>query len=152
MSMTVEQRLRALEDGQEIAKLKAAYCHYADGGWDGRLSHDYDRVVSLFTPDGVWDGGQFGKSVGRTAIRELFKSFQQKLPFAVHRVSNPVIEVNGDSGTGKWHIVADLIRAEDNQAVWMAGDYSDEFVRTPEGWKFKSLKFTAAFPEFRIRK
>jgi len=34
---------------------------------------------------------------------------------------------------------------EENQDMWAGGIYRDQFVRTPEGWRFKELTFTRAF-------
>ncbi len=143
MSMTVEQRLQRLEDILAITELKASYCNAADGGWD-RPSHAYDAVASLFVEDGVWDaGGEIGRGEGREGIRALFEGFQ-RFPFAFHRISNPVIKVQGDTATGEWHVLVP-ITVENNQSIWIGGIYNDHFVRTAEGWKFKSLKFTRAF-------
>jgi SnoaL-like domain len=97
MGMTVEQRLQILEDIQAITELKASYCNAADGGWD-RPSHDADKVASLFVEGGVWDAGEIGRGEGREAIRALFNGFK-RFPFAFHRVSNPVIKVQGDTAT-----------------------------------------------------
>jgi hypothetical protein len=142
MGMTVEQRLQILEDIQAITELKASYCNAADGGWD-RPSHDADKVASLFVEGGVWDAGEIGRGEGREAIRALFNGFK-RFPFAFHRVSNPVIKVQGDTATGEWHVLVP-ITFEGNQDIWAGGIYNDQFVRTPEGWKFKSLRFTRAF-------
>lgn len=142
MSMTIEQRLQIFEDTIEISHLKASYCNAADGGWD-RPSHNADKVASLFIDEGVWDCGEYGRVAGREAIRSLFREFQ-RFPFAFHRISNPVIKVNGDVATGEWHLLCPII-IDDKQSMWIGGMYNDEFVRTPEGWRFKNLKFTPAF-------
>ncbi|MGH7961177.1 MAG: nuclear transport factor 2 family protein [Candidatus Binatia bacterium] len=142
MSMTLEQRVQILEDIQAITALKAAYCNGADGGWD-RPSHDADAVAALFVADGMWDGGKIGRGEGREGIRALFTSFK-RFPFAFHRITNPIIKVNGDTATGEWHFLVPITLDRD-RARWFGGIYSDEFVRTPDGWKFKSLKATSAF-------
>ena len=138
----MEKRLRTLEDIVEITELKAAYCNYADGGWD-RLTHDYDGVASLFVEDGVWDGGGVGRGDGREGIRTMFKAIRN-IPFAFHRVTNPIIKVQGDTATGNWHVLVPLTQP-DGQSYWIAGIYDDEFVRTPDGWKFKLLSWKPAF-------
>lgn len=143
MKTTVEQRLQALEDIQEIAHLKAYYCNAADCGWD-RPHCDSDAVASLFVEDGVWDAGVMGRYGGREEIRAMFKSLTNfKVDF--HIIGNPIIKVNGDTATGQWHGLFPLVKGDEDQAMWIAGVYNDEFVRTPHGWKFKQLSLTLAF-------
>jgi hypothetical protein len=148
--LTVEQRLQRFEDIQAIHKLKADYCHACDGGWD-RPTHDYDKVASLFVEEGSWDARPTaGFAEGREAIRELFKTFRA-CPFAVHYVTNPQIEVDGDTATGNWHLLLLIVMPENRQALYVMGIYNDEFVRTPEGWRFKTLRFTpAAFSPYEL--
>ena len=126
-----------LEDIMEITRLKAAYCDAVDGGWD-RRTHRGEEVAALFVDDGVWDvGGGAGRGEGHDGIVKLIDSFQH-MPFAFHRVSNPVIHVKGDRATGKWHLIAYLSQP-DGTPVMYFGVYHDRFVRTPQGWKFKLL-------------
>jgi hypothetical protein len=136
-------RLRTLEDIMEIARLKAAYCEAVDGGWD-RRTHRGEEVASLFVDDGVWDAGRIGgRGEGREGITRIINSFQQ-MPFALHRVSNPDIRVNGDEAVGKWHVIAYLSQPDGTPVMFM-GVYRDKFVRTQEGWKFKHLGGGAAY-------
>jgi hypothetical protein len=100
-------------------------------------------VASLFVEGGVWDAGEYGRGEGREGIRALFKSFQ-RFPLAFHRITNPIIKVEGDRATGEWHVLVP-ITLEENRAVWIGGIYQDQFVRPAEGWKFKVLRFTRAF-------
>ena len=85
----IERRLRALEDVEEIKRLKARYCAYCDDNYDA------DKIASLFVADAIWDGGIRGKAEGREGIREFFVNAPNRLPFAVHMVMNPIIEVSG---------------------------------------------------------
>jgi hypothetical protein len=142
----LERRIQLIEDREEIAKLKARYCNFVDGGWD-RLTHDYDGVASLFVEDGLWEAGASPALRGETreGIRDYFKKAQD-ISFAFHRITNPIIEINDDTATGNWHVLVALT-LPDGKRVWVAGIYNDDFVRTPEGWKFKTLSFRQAFLE-----
>lgn len=149
MQMTVEQRLQVLEDVQEIAHLKASYCNAADCGWN-RTSNDADTIASLFVAEGVWDAGAFGLAEGREAILQKFKA--DLYPFGFHRISNPIIKVNGNTATGEWHfLVPCILNINGNQSMWIGGIYNDEFVRTSEGWKFLKLKVTPAFTSMHVQ-
>lgn len=138
----LEKRVQLLEDIEEISKLKAAYCNAVDGGWD-RPTHDYDAVASIFTDDGVWEAVPTIRAETREGIRDYFKK-AQNIPLAFHRISNPIIKVDGDQATGNWHVLVALTQPN-GKAVWIGGIYNDDFVRTREGWKFKKLGFTFAF-------
>src|SRR5713101_3583498 len=39
----------------------------------------------------------------REGIRALLTSFQ-RFPFAFHRITNPIIKVDGDTATGAWYV------------------------------------------------
>jgi hypothetical protein len=127
----------------EISRLKAAYCEAVDGGWD-RRTHRGEEVASLFVEDGVWDAGRIGgRGEGHDGIVRVIDSFQ-RMPFALHRVTNPDIRVKGDEATGKWHVIAYLSQPDGTPVMFM-GVYRDKFVRTPQGWKFKHLGGAAAY-------
>jgi len=134
-SDSVEQRLRRLEDIEEIKKLKARYCEACDGGWDGCASHDYEKIVALFAPDGIWDGGVYGRREGREAIRDYYQH-NPEVPFAFHLLTNPIVEVDGDHATGRWHLLICLTPA-DRSATLVGGVFDDEYARTAEGWRIK---------------
>jgi hypothetical protein len=144
MAKTLEQRIQALEDQQAIVRLKAQYVNYNDGGWKGG-THQHARAVSqMFVEDGVWDGRPHaGYAAGREAIRLLFESFAA-VPFIVHYVTNPLIEVDGDVATGHWHALVTSTMPPDRTALWTLGTYEDTYVRVAGAWKIKSLLFTSA--------
>lgn len=134
MSKTIEERLKVLEDIQEITKLKASYWNYCDGGsgW-GHPSHDYNGIAELFVEDGVFEVVRGPRFEGREAIRAFFKA-QQAIPFAIHCGMNPIVEVKGDMATGQWHLILPITQADDpKQACWCFAVYNDEFVRTQDG-------------------
>ncbi len=132
-------RLRNLEDVEEIKRLKARYCAYCDDDYDA------DNIARLFVEDAVWDGGSFGRYEGRDEIREFFVNAPQMLPFAVHMVMNPIIEVNGDAATGIWYLFQACTFAEGHRAVWGSARYDEEYVRVDGAWRFKNLKLTSNF-------
>ena len=140
---TLEQRVQVLEDREAIIRLKAQYVNYNDGGWHGG-THAYPREVSeMFVEDGIWDGRpNAGYAQGREQILKLFQSFAV-MPFIIHYVSNPLIDVDGDVATGHWHALVPST-TPDKIALWVIGLYKERYVRTPEGWKFHTLRFETA--------
>ena len=137
MNASLEERVRKIEDYQAILELKARYCNACDGGWD-RPSHDYNTLADLFTEDAAWDGRPgLPFAEGREGIRAMMKDFQEKLPFIIHHVMNPIITIDGDSATGHWHAMIHYKRSKG--AGTSHAIYEETYVRVAQSWKIKSL-------------
>lgn len=138
MPVTIEQRIQILEDIEEIRKLKAAYCAACDD------DHNGDAVAALFVPDGTW--GTVGRpaEVGTRQIAAFMYGIRERgeLARSAHQVFNPVIEVDGDHATGDWRFLMMYTSTTDGSFVHIIGTYDEEYVRTSEGWRFKSLSVT----------
>lgn len=143
MNKSLEERIQRLEDIDAIAKLQARYIDYNDGGWKGGTHLFPEAVADLFVADGVWEGPSgTARAVGREAIIELFRQFAA-VPFIVHCITNPIIEVDGDTAHGEWHAIIPTTMP-DGLALWTIGKYINDYVRTAQGWKYQSLYFEAA--------
>ncbi len=136
---TIEERMRVLEDIEEIRKLKARYAAACDDNYDA------DAIAALFIEDAVWDGGSLGTAEGRAAIHKFFSRAAEYFPFAIHNVMNPIIDVEGDRATAQWYLLQPATMAKGNQAVWLAAVYHDEYVRHEGRWMFRRLSVTAHF-------
>jgi hypothetical protein len=137
--MNAEARLQHLMDLEEIRLLKAKYCRYNDGGWPEQPVSHQGPCADLFTEDGVWDGRPVAvRAEGREEIRKLFAAFAS-LPMAYHAVTQPMIEIHGDRATGHWHLIAAGLSPSGDSSLALGG-YEDEYVRTPEGWRIKSMR------------
>lgn len=132
---TLDERIRRLEDIEALKQLKSLYAGYCDDDYDA------EKLASLFTSDAVWDGGPLGRCEGRDSIRAYFGAAPRALPFAIHHVMNPVITVDGDRATGKWHLWQPCIHAAGSTALWIAGRYADEYRRENGVWKFAKVTF-----------
>jgi uncharacterized protein (TIGR02246 family) len=70
-------RLEALEAVEAIKKLKARYCQCAD-------ERDAEGFANLFTEDGVFEGGAFGRGQGRAGVAAFLRGVQQQsLPYTM---------------------------------------------------------------------
>ena len=107
-------RITRLEDLEAIKQLKALYCEICDD------DHNPDRIVEIFTEDGIWEGRGIGTARGRDEIRALFENFQRMMSFSQHMTMNPRIEVNGESATGTWYFFGPFTFRDGNQAKWQA--------------------------------
>lgn len=142
-ALSLEQQIGRLTAIEDIKNLKAVYCGFCDADYNP------DGLSGLFVEDGVWDGGkEFGRHQGRAAIHKFFSGASGSIVFAAHLVMNPIIEVDGDSATGKWRllmpctVVNDLGEAESR---WLLSAYDETYVRTAAGWLFKSLAVDTQF-------
>ena len=134
--LTLEARIRRLEDVEALKTLKYRYAEYCDRDYDPEL------LAPLFTTDAIWDGGVLGRVAGRDAIRRFFAVASKAMPFAIHHVMNPTIEVNGDQATGGWLLWQPCIHVS-GSALWVAGRYHDEYRREDGEWRFSKVTFRA---------
>jgi len=139
-SNSLEDRIRRLEDIEEIRRLKVRYFEACDGGFGGLASHIPEEIADTFAVDGEWDGGPFGKRVGRQAIREFYDDVPQF--FAYTMLSEPVIDVDGDRAIGRWNLMVYSDRGGVSRVT--GGTHHDEYVRTPEGWRIALSRFEGA--------
>ncbi len=138
MKPTVENRLRILEDIEEIRKLKARYCAGCDD------DHNPDTLVALFAPDGSWEATGMGRHEGHDAIRKFFADLRAsgRIRNSAHNVFNPIIEVDGDTATGHWRLLmlyTGNVPGGEAQYFRIIGWYREEYVRLFGRWRFRSL-------------
>src|ERR1700691_4249461 len=132
------RRIAEIEDIESIRKLKGRYCLYVD-------QRNEDGWASLFTEDGVWESDKFGVYEGREAIRGLFRNIPDFLSFALHYVTNPIIEVDGDRATGNWLLLEPCTFIQGNQPTWGGGPYEEQYVKPGGEMKFKPPKPKTSF-------
>jgi len=129
-------RLKRLEDIEALRQLKYRYCRAADDNYDGEL------VASLFTEDGIWDGGTFGRFQGRAEIAARFNDSKGVFAYVSHQVGNPHIVVDGDRAICDWYLFLTKINKVGDRAMLFTGTYRDKCVRLGESWCFKELHLT----------
>jgi hypothetical protein len=128
------KRITILEDIEAIKKLKARYCEICDD------DHNPDRIVTIFAPDGIWEGAGVGEHRGHDAIRKLFQGFQERISFSQHNVMNPNIEVDGNRAKGTWYFLGPFTMRKGNRAMWLAARYEDDYVKIDGEWKIQHLR------------
>lgn len=108
---------------------------------------DPRMALTTMVYDGVFDGGTFGRAQGRKEIANFLRGIQrQSLPFAVHYVMNPSIEVAGEHATGRWYLLEPCTMVVGSeQAVWGTARYEEEYVKVGGEWKFKTVKLIPVF-------
>jgi hypothetical protein len=114
---------------------------------------DVDELVGLFLPDGGIDVYLRGREQPIAKIRgaELARVIDGVSIYAdtLHFIGNSVAEVDGDEARGVTYCLA-MHWWEDGEASYdetLLVTYDDEFVRTPEGWRFKLRRLTRKWTE-----
>lgn len=119
-------------DYVEIRQLAARYGHAVDQGADEGFAY-----ADLFAP-----GATFGRTTGRDNLAALAKQTAKGPQTAWHFIVNHVIEPTEDGAKGMQYLVH-LRYGEAGQpnVVWGGGHYEDTYVKTEDGWRFKTRRF-----------
>jgi SnoaL-like domain len=137
---TTVARLAAIED---LKQLKARYCAYCDDHYNP------EGIAGMFIEDGVWDGGrEFGRHVGRAAIRSFFAGVSGQILFAAHLVMNPIISIDGERAHGKWRLIMPCTvrdTAGAPEARWLLSAYDEDYVQHAGAWYFSRLTVVNQF-------
>ena len=136
---TVEQRLAQMEAMEAIRRLKIRYAELNDEGFDP------DALVALFTPDGVWDAGEFGRFVGREAMRDYWVETGRVTSFAHHYITNHIVDVEPalTTATGRCYLLG--MSTREGQAYWMAVRYAERYRKIDGKWLFEEMKLLPSF-------
>lgn len=132
MDKSLEQTIQRLADIEDIKQLKARYAAACDDDYNP------EKLAPLFAEDAIWDGSILGYAEGRDGIREFFAGSSALVPFAVHQISNPLIEIDGDTATGQWYLWQPMVFG--GEALWLSAIYEDKYVRQGGQWLYQHLK------------
>ena len=96
-------------------------------------------MLEVFTRDAVWDGGErFGVHEGIDAIYAFFDGVSGQISWALHYMIAPVVEVDGDTARASWYLLEPCTL--EGQAVWLMGNYRDEYRREDGRWRISRLE------------
>ncbi len=125
-------------DRQDRDDIADALLRYATG-IDRR---DWTLFRSIFTEDCELDYGEVGTWKGADAVTEFMQQAHALAGHTMHRLTNQVITVDGDSAQARTYVDALIMLADNNSGVNAAGFYDDELVRTEQGWQITRRRFT----------
>jgi hypothetical protein len=143
-------RVDATEAVLAIQSLKARYADLVDRRFargrvvdDALLQATAREIAATFIDDGVWDGGPaLGVARGHEEI--VTQMCSSTLTFSRHFFMKPLIEVHGDTATGRWDILSPCT-ARDGRSFWMTGFEDDVYQRVDGRWLHRSMKLTTVF-------
>lgn len=124
-----------MTDRDEILALTIGYATAID-------SRQYELLSTVFTADADLDYGEVGHWTGAAEVTEFMDLAHAGAAHTLHRMSNQVIAVDGDSATARTYVDA-LILGADGSGVNAIGYYDDEVVRAADGWRIGKRTFTS---------
>ena len=111
---------------------------------EGSGRADWDQVLGTFTDDGVWQVTGVGTFTGRAEIQPVMAGFIAQMDYFVQLNTPAIIKVDGDKATARSVIrECGKFKGKD-EALEVLGFYSDDLVRTADGWKFARRTWQAA--------
>jgi hypothetical protein len=114
---------------EDVIELQQVLAKYAVA----MTKDDIETVISeVFTPDGTYSA--FGDTYGLSDFPSLVAS----APKGLFLVGPPVLELDGDSGTGEQPLCFVDQTNHDMRIGW----YTDTYRRTPDGWRLQTRKMT----------
>lgn len=134
MDITLAERIDRLEQIEALKQLKYRYCAAVDANYDA------DAIASMFTEDGVWDGGDLGYYSGREAIRQSFMEPNASVRWMRHGVINPIIDITNDQARCQWYMWLPKITSDGTSKSFQGGTHIDQCRRVDGRWLFQYMQ------------
>ncbi|MEV0075342.1 nuclear transport factor 2 family protein [Nocardia neocaledoniensis] len=130
----LEQKIRWVVDLEQIKILMAKYCHGID-------QQDEQTFMSIWSDDADYLLPR-GEGHGTDGIRALVQKVWREVPRCHHHITNPVIDVQGDTATANTDVFY-FRRTGDGARVLLSGTYAFEFVKRAGNWRTRRLEFSS---------
>jgi hypothetical protein len=126
----------AAEDRLDIIATLDRYAEVLD-------RRDWPGLADVFTPDAEMDFGVW-KATSCDDITSNIRSFLDSCGPSQHLLGNYRIELDGDTATSRCYIrVMHFGKGEhEGKTYEMWGEYADDLVRTPDGWRSRRRRAT----------
>jgi hypothetical protein len=102
-------------------------------------SKDWPLFRTCWTDVVDVDYGELGTFTDPDALTDLFAQIHGSMGPTYHRLSNFVIDLDGDAATARTYVHAVLMVSSDDDSPWVdaIGHYDDELVRGTAGWQIR---------------
>jgi hypothetical protein len=114
-----------MADLLEIQQVAARYMSFT-------ARKEQDRWLEVFTADGIYD------AFGTPYTLDDFPALLKSAPPGQYIGNVPIVDFDGDTATGVQHYVFIEQETHEMRLAW----YSDEYVRTPDGWRIRRRSTT----------
>jgi hypothetical protein len=124
-------------DYLDIERLVSSYGHALDSGFG--QGDNGAAYAGLFAPDGIFYSR--GRPYQGEQLYQLARDQPHGADYVRHFLTNHVIEPAPGGATGKEYLVVlDIGRDGQPGTVYLGGHYEDVYVKTPDGWRFKTRR------------
>ena len=147
MERNMQSQSTLAEDVREIRDLAYRYAQAVD-------RRDSEALGQVFIEDGVIEGSGY-LSEGRDRIMAIPPMMAKRYRATFHAVQNHLVEVSGDRATGEVYTMAHHLQQADDGSLTdlvMIMRYYDDYVRSPDGWRFARRKLNIDWTELRPAK
>ena len=137
--------LQEIADHLEIIQVIQRYAKALD-------EKRFDLLGTVFTKDAqlVYLIGQQLLEFPMRDAEKTFKAFLLKCYWTSHLISDPVIELQGDSAHASSRVTAThmQIREDGSRNIWIvSGAYDDELIREAERWRIRKRVTNAPYEQ-----
>jgi uncharacterized protein (TIGR02246 family) len=121
----------------EVRALVARYCHAI-------AERDDVTWADTFAKDAEWR--VLGSAVrGRDEILAHYRKLVAGFPWVIQRATDGIIEVKGETATGRW-LITEYLQSRDGVPGMNVGVYCDEYRRCEDGrWRFTRRVFKPSY-------
>jgi hypothetical protein len=112
----------------DVLELQALLARYALG----MTKDDVESVMAVFTPDGTYS------AFGDVYPLADFPALVAAAPKGLFMVGPPVLELDGDTGSGQQPLCFVEQKTHDMRIGW----YTDTYRRTADGWRLQTRAMT----------
>jgi hypothetical protein len=135
---TIESGQRSWRAREAIKELKARYFYHID-------EQDWEAFNELFTEDVYLNyGEELGEYEGQEGLEEFAAQIGGQMDTSSHMAANPIIDVDGDTATGRWYVDAREAFSNGQTGITQA-EYRDEYRRVDGEWKFAKKRVQIQF-------
>ncbi len=138
--MTLEERIRRLEDIEAIRYLQAKYQRCVD-------ARDFNGIAECFSDDVVsaYGNGEMSFNGKDNVIGFLMKSMTLDMPSA-HMIHGGEIDIiDGANAKAKWYLQDFLINKTYNITIQGVAIYDITYVKNGERWLISKIGYTRGF-------
>ena len=138
--MSAVRDLQTIADRVEIEALRGEFT-------DAAMMRDYDRLASLFTPDGALRMPNIpAELIGPDEIRAWGDRVPEFVDFLIQNTHPGTIQLDGDWASGRAYM-QELIRTRDGRSEVNYAIYHDRYRRTGDGWKFTERVYEVRYQD-----